>query len=58
MVEAVRVGTVFASNGKAYTQWRNSTKRRQPSATGLTGDALEAAIWNVARMFPENVIVA
>jgi hypothetical protein len=55
MVEATRVGTVFASNVKAYRKWANAKRTRRPGR-GLTGDALERAVMGVARQFPGNVL--
>lgn len=52
-VEAARMGTVFASNRKAYDQWRRDAA---PKGRGLTGDALEAAVRRIAEQFPDNVI--
>lgn len=52
MVEAVRVGTVFAHDGKQHAKW---TRARREPRKGLTGAALEAAVMRLATIFPENV---
>lgn len=52
-VEAVRVGTIFAHDGKQHARWMRS---RTPKRPALSEAALEAAIVNIARMFPENVV--
>lgn len=54
-VEAVRVGYIFARDGKQYTRWRSST--RSKGQRGLTGHALEQAVMRIASMFPSNVEV-
>ena len=56
MVEATRVGTVFAHDRKAYARWANRKRAKQPQR-GLTGHALEAAVMGIQRRFPDNVIV-
>lgn len=53
-VEAVRVGTIFAHDGKQHARWVNS-RRVLHRGAGLTGDALEAAVRGIAAMFPGNV---
>jgi hypothetical protein len=55
MVEATRMGTVYASNLKAYRKWASAKHRRRPSR-GLTGDALERAVMGIAQQFPGNVL--
>lgn len=55
MVQAVRVGTIFARDQKAYNRWRSKPSRRTAS---LSGAALERAVMDVARMFPQNVVAA
>lgn len=55
MVEAVRVGTVFAHDGKQYGKWKSSNRARKGGG-GLTGAALEAAVMRVAQQFPDNVV--
>ena len=56
-VEAARLGAVFASNAKAHEKWRRQAHRAPGThRKGLTGAALESAVMNVARMFPDNVI--
>lgn len=56
-VEVVRIGSIFARDQKAYKRWSQST-RRAPAhrPKGLTGQALEQAVSNLASMFPDNVI--
>jgi hypothetical protein len=55
MVEAVRVGTVFAHNKREYQRWARG--QSQPKrGSGLTGQALEAAVNRIGSMFPDNVI--
>lgn len=53
MVEAVRVGTVFAHDAKQYGKWRARKPRRLGSP--LSDAALEAAIRRVGDMFPDHV---
>ena len=53
-VEAVRVGTIFAHDQKAYQRW--SQRPRKHGQRGMTGEALERAIEGVARLFPQNVM--
>lgn len=55
-IEAVRAGTIFASNPKAHRKWRSSAKSKP--GRGLTGDALETAVMGIAALFPENVVHA
>lgn len=55
MVEATRLGTVFASNLKAYGKWTSQQSRHAPSSA-LSGAALERAVMNIAAMFPKNVV--
>jgi hypothetical protein len=54
-VEAVRVGYIFARDGKQYDRWRTSSRSRVKR--GLTGAALEQAVMRIASMFPDNVQV-
>lgn len=54
-VEAVRIGYIFARDGKQYTRWRSSARSRSKQR-GLTGHALEQAVMRIASMFPENVL--
>lgn len=56
MVEAVRVGSIFAHDQKAYDRWQRRPKARSKSR-GLTGHALEAAVMRIASQFPDNVVV-
>ncbi len=53
MVEAVRAGTIFAHDGKQHAKW---IRARKPKGRSLSGAALETAVMNIARLFPENVI--
>lgn len=56
MLEAVRLGTVFAHDGRQYGSWRRSQPRRRGDrSSGLTGMALESAVMRIAALFPENV---
>ena len=57
-VEAVRIGYIFARDGKQYTRWRTSSRSRSKHQRGLTGAALEQAVMRIASMFPANVEVA
>ena len=50
-VETVRAGTIYAHDSKAYQKWR----RHRLAGPALSRDALESAVMNVARMFPDNV---
>jgi hypothetical protein len=57
LVEAVRSGTIFAHDRRAAAKWRRATRERgNRQQRGLTGAELEAAVANVARMFPGNVM--
>lgn len=56
MVEAVRVGSIFSRDQKAYDRWRRRQRRdRQPRAA-LSAIELERAVMGIAAMFPDNVI--
>lgn len=55
-VEAVRLGTIFAHDNKQHDKWRANKGRRHKPSRGLTGEALEAAVMGIARMFPGNVV--
>jgi len=58
-VEAARLGTVFASNAKAYGSWRRKQDRQSPERQPvLVGAALESAVMNIARQFPGHVVSA
>jgi hypothetical protein len=57
MVEAVRAGTIFAHDKKQHARWTRSHSRPK-RGTGLSGDALEAAVMRVASIFPDNVVHA
>jgi len=54
-VETVRVGTIFAHDGKQYGKWK-TRQRTTRGQRGLTGAALEAAVMRIARQYPGNVI--
>lgn len=54
-VEAVRIGTVAAHQKDFYRKWRNRPKRVKQQS--LSDAALESAIMNIAKMFPDNVQV-
>ena len=47
------MGTVFASNRKAYKNWKRKTGTQRP--TKMSDRELEGAIMRAAAMFPENV---
>ena len=57
IVEAVRIGTIFAYDNRQHSRWRSrnkaNTARRSHS---LSGAALEAAVMQVAQLFPDNVV--
>lgn len=53
MVEATRIGTVFAHDRKQYEHWKRASKKRRPR--GLTGAALEGAIAAFAMSNPEYI---
>jgi hypothetical protein len=55
-VEAVRMGTGFARDTRAYHRWANRPKRNR-HVKSLSPAALESAVMNIAKMFPDNVIV-
>ena len=56
MVETTRLGVIYAHNPRSYQRWRRhqtaQNPRRRPR---LSPAALESAVMNVARMFPDNV---
>lgn len=61
MVEAVRVGTIVASDRRAFNRWQ-SIQRRRTAATstgsdggGLAGAALEQAVGQLAISHPDLV---
>lgn len=56
MVEAVRIGTVFAHDKRQYSRWQSRKKRIPKRGSGLVGAALEAAVMRVAELFPKNVV--
>jgi hypothetical protein len=53
-IEAIRLGTIFAHDRKAFSRWhsRRNAKTRRPS---LSGAALEQAVMRIAQVFPDNV---
>jgi len=55
MVESVRVGTVIAHDRKALRQWQNRHHRGAQRSRSLSPEQLEAAVTNLASMFPGNV---
>ena len=58
MVEAVRVGTVIASDRKALSKWQQIRARRDAApgtSTGLTGADLERTIGALAITHPDLV---
>ena len=59
MVEAVRVGTIVASDRAAFTRWQSIKGRRSAvapgSSSGLSGAALERAIAGLAIQHPDLV---
>lgn len=55
-IEAVRAGTIFARNRKAYDAWRRKNASRYGRKVGLTGEALENAIMAMAAQHPEYVV--
>jgi len=56
-VEAARMGTIFASDQRAYTRWRARVDRKAGRPRGLTGGALESAVSALALSHPEYVVV-
>lgn len=52
----MRVGTLIASNVDALRRWTSRKRRTGKRPAGLTGNALESAVMNVAAIFPEHVI--
>jgi len=55
-VEAVRVGTVVASDRKAASRWRSYVDRHTGHGA-MNPQALEAQIMSLARRHPEYVVV-
>ena len=55
-IEAVRVGTIFAHDGKAHRRWVQS-RRRAPTGAGLAGADLERTILGLAAAHPDLVAV-
>lgn len=58
LVQAVRIGTVFAHDAKQYRRWRSRQQSRTRPGRKLVGAELEAAVMRVAQMFPGHVIHA
>jgi len=57
MVEATRLGVVYAYNPKRYAAWRRRQNAQNPRRRrSLSPAALESAVANIARLFPDNVI--
>lgn len=58
MVEATRIGTIFAHDAKQAARWHSQRMRRlhPERPVGLTGSDLEQAVMGLAQMFPDNVI--
>lgn len=54
-VEASRAGWIFAHDDKQYQRWKHATS--QAHSAPLDDRALELAIMNIARQFPDNVVV-
>jgi hypothetical protein len=55
-IAAVRTGTVFAYNERAFGNWQRARDARDGRKVGLTGAALEGAISHLARANPEYVV--
>jgi hypothetical protein len=53
-IEAVRVGTIFAHDGKAHLRWVQS-RGRTTQGIGLAGAALERTILGLAATHPDLV---
>ena len=53
-VEAVRIGTIFAHDGKAHQRWV-SRRKRDEASTGLVGASLERTILGLAAAHPDLV---
>ena len=53
MVEATRIGTVFAHDKKQYDRWRRASRKRRPR--GLKGEALERVMAAFAVQNPDLV---
>lgn len=61
-MEAVRAGTIFVYDQRAYQRWRGEQQRaeaalRGPSGGGLAGAELEAVIMAMAVTNPDIVAV-
>lgn len=57
MVEAARMGTIFAHQQRQYERWRRSVDRSAGRVQGAVGAALEAQIRSLAMTNPEYVTV-
>lgn len=55
LVEAVRIGTVFAHDAKQYTSWRSRRAGTVRASPGLAGAALERTIGALALSHPDLV---
>ena len=55
-IEQVRAGSIFATpeGHKQYVRWHRAAAPKQ--GKGLVGSALESAVLNIARIFPDNVV--
>jgi hypothetical protein len=54
-VESVRVGYIFARDGKQYGKWRTRPRKGARRQRGKTGAELEQAVMQIASMFPRQV---
>jgi len=55
-IEAVRIGTIFAHDARAYRSWRGRAARMNARRTAPLSDAaLEAQLMALAAVFPKNV---
>lgn len=53
-VEAARAGWIFAHDDSQYQRWKHATPKAHSAP--LNDRALELAIMNIARQFPDNVV--
>jgi hypothetical protein len=60
-VEAVRIGTVVASNQRSLSKWRLAQRqqeaREQRGSVGLTGADLERVVMALALRAPDYVVI-
>ena len=56
LVEAVRLGTIFAHDNRQHSRWRSRNAAKPNRGRSLSGAELEAAVMRVANMFPGNVL--